>query len=104
MRRINQDGLTLVELLVVIAIIGTLVALLMPALSAVKARAQRIRCGSNVRQLGRGLHEFVSDNHVYPLYIDTVNENSGQPTVNVYWNDEVGKALSKISTRLNRLR
>ncbi len=56
-----KRGFTLIELLVVVAIIGSLVAILMPALSGARARARRTACSSNLRELGLGLSSYMRD-------------------------------------------
>jgi len=62
MRKTNQAGFTLIELLVVIAIIGILAAMLLPALSKSKVRAQSIQCVNNMKQLTTGWLMYTDDN------------------------------------------
>jgi prepilin-type N-terminal cleavage/methylation domain-containing protein len=61
MARNHRAGFTLIELLVVIAIIGILAALLFPALSTAKAKARRITCLNNLRQINHGIRMYCDD-------------------------------------------
>lgn len=59
-------GFTLVELLVVIAIIGTLVALLLPAVQAARESGRRTQCSNQMRQMALAMLNHESARGMFP--------------------------------------
>ncbi len=74
----RPSAFTLVELLVVIAIIGTLVALLLPAVQNARARSRQLTCLNNMKQIATATVSYNSSRGQFPGLTQLVKRKSNQ--------------------------
>lgn len=95
--QVRPSGFTSVELLVVIAIIATLSALLLPALSKTRARAEGISCLNNTRQLELAWQLYAEDHEGFLPYNLGMSGSSFRTNIN-WVNDVMTWDLSSDNT------
>src|SRR5690348_10062895 len=93
MRRARR-GFTLVELLVVIAIIGTLVALLLPAVQSARETARGNTCRNNLKQSMTTLINYDSSLRKLPGYANEVFNPNGQKAGNGAFTSDFARRAS----------
>ena len=60
-KRLGMHAFSLIELLVVMAIATTMLAVLMPAVTAARRGARLTVCATNLSQIGAGIHTYAAD-------------------------------------------
>ena len=73
---IKKAGFTIMELLVVAAVFFIMIGALAPFVKMAKARAVKMQCANNLREISLGLHAYAAEhNDVFPAKLSDLYPN-----------------------------
>jgi prepilin-type N-terminal cleavage/methylation domain-containing protein/prepilin-type processing-associated H-X9-DG protein len=86
---ISRRAFTLVELLVVIGIVAVLIAIVLPALSAAKEQANRVKCANNLHQISLSVSAYAGDHQgvMPPIAVWNNSSDAQQPQIPFLWSN-----------------
>lgn len=74
-----RRAFTLIELLIVIAILALIMGILFPAISHARVQARRTVCANNLREIGRGFLEYLTESRDILPYASLTPSNGPAP-------------------------
>jgi type II secretory pathway pseudopilin PulG len=75
----ERRGLTLLEAVIVVAILLVVAGVLLPLLAPFKAKASRVACTNNLKQIGLSFRIFATDHSdAFPMQVSTNQEGSSE--------------------------
>lgn len=74
-RTLRRSAFTLIELLVVVSIVTALVSILVPSLHRARAQAKEVVCQSQLRQIGIGLWNYMTESNGHLPYVKSPMTN-----------------------------
>ncbi|MEA3208962.1 MAG: hypothetical protein QOE70_2019 [Chthoniobacter sp.] len=83
----RQRGFTILELVIVLLVIGILAVLLLESFQSFQARAERVRCASNLRSLHIALAAYTQDQGHWPQCPYEI----GNPQFDNWWIREMSR-------------
>lgn len=90
--RLRAAGFTLIEVLIVIFIIAVLAAIMIPLIRGVREKARASVCAQNLKQIGIGLHAYISENSgLFP----NGSLDVSSPSAGLCWYDAAAQGMGR---------